>query len=227
MSVIKCGICGSKGASLDDFDNLFCGTCKATGSRGLDGADYWEPDESWTGDELDGHHGIDKNQEGDGDGGSEGREDDEEVEGEDEGEGRESESEGDGEPDDGQTDDDFEIVFEARDYQHESEGQDGFPDPVSIVVDSVGKLLPAIRWLRDITSLRDGKPIGLDEAREAITAVAKDNKRIEVKDVPQQSSNIVLTAATFANVVAREFTPPTPEEQEKAEKEKEKNNEAA
>lgn len=224
MKNIECGICGSTAVTRDSFDNLSCNGCRATGTVGLDGENYWEPDESWTGEELDGHHGFgqhDNGEEGDGNGQSMGENDEDlgEIEeeapsygdGDDEDDGEGAEGEG-----------DFEIVFEARDYEHESEGQDGFPDPVSIVVDGVGKLLPAVRWLRDITSLRDGKPIGLDEARDAITAVAKENKRIEVKDVPAEASNIVLTAATFANVVAREYTPPAPEEAEGEKKEEAK-----
>lgn len=233
MKDIECGICHSTAVTRDKYDNLSCAGCRATGTVGLDGENYWEPDEAWTGEELDGHHGYgqhDNDNEGNGSGQSIGENDEDlgeieedapsygDGEGDDEGDG-----EGEGEPKDG----DFEIVFESRDYEHESEGQDGFPDPVSIVVDGVGKLLPAVRWLRDITSLRDGKPIGLEEARDAITAVAKENKRIEVKDVPAEASNIVLTAATFSNVVAREFTPPTPEEQEALAKEKEKKEEAA
>jgi len=207
-----CGICGAGGISVDDFDNLYCGSCKATGTRDLHGTDYWEPDESFTEDGFEGDHGYGGQRQGDEDQAEdqqeygEGDQPEDEGDGEDEGEGQQ--------PEDG----DFEIVFEARDYQHDGENQDGFPDPVSIVVDSVGKLLPAVRWLRDLTSMRDGQPIGLDESRDAITAVAKNDKRIEVKDVPQEAANIILTAASFAGVNAREYTPPTEEENKEEER---------
>jgi hypothetical protein len=201
MADVKCGICGA-GGSIDDFDNLYCGTCKATGTRGIDGADYWEPDETWTDDGMEGEHKRAKHRGGE-------AEDHPDEELEDEGDG-DDENEDDGDENEGQgegSEDDFDIVFEARDYQHDSDNQDAFADPISIVVDGVGKLLPAVRWLRDLTSLRDGKPIGLEEAKAAMVAVAKEDKRIEVKDVPAEASNLVLSAATFANVLAREHTP--------------------
>lgn len=193
---VTCGVCGAS-AAIDDFDNLFCGSCKATGTRGIDGADYWEPDETWTDDGMEGEHKMgQRGKEG------EGREEEIEDEAQDEPD-EEDEAEGGSEDDES----DFEIVFEARDYEHDGENQDGFPDPISIVVDGVGKLLPAVRWLRDLTSLRDGRPIGLEEAKAAMMAVAKEDKRIEVKDVPAEASNLVLTAANFANVLAREHAP--------------------
>jgi hypothetical protein len=231
MSKNNCGICGAAGISVDDFDNLFCGGCKATGTVGLDGAHYWEPDESWDDEGMEGEHRHGGKREGDEDQSDEsgeygeGEEEDEgEGEGEDEGEGDEDEDDNSENYQEGDGEGDFEIVFESRDYEHDGENQDGFPDPVSIVVDGIGKLLPAVRWLRDLTSMRDGRPIGLEEARDAITAVAKEDKRIEVKDVPSEASNIVMAAATFAGVAAREYTPPTPEEQEMLDKEKEKEN---
>lgn len=205
MTSVTCGVCGA-GASLDSFDNLTCNSCKATGTRSIDGSDFWEPSENWSKEGMEGEHKY---------GGQNGN--DEEYDGaEDEvevGEADEdSDGDGDGE-DEGQPEGDFEIVFEARDYEHDGENQDAFPDPISIVVDGVGKLLPAVRWLRDLTSLRDGKPIGLDEAKAAMVAVAKEDKRIEVKDVPAEASNLVLTAANFANVLAREHHPNPPEEE--------------
>lgn len=208
MSADKCGICGASGISIDDFDNLSCPNCKATGTRDVQGNDFWEPDESFTEDGFEGDHGRGGQIQGDEDQAEEDQQDDGEGDEQDEDQDEGDEDEGEG------GEGDFEIVFEARDYEHDGENQDGFPDPVSIVVDGVGKLLPAVRWLRDLTSMRDGKPIGLEEARDAITAVAKDDKRIEVKDVPSEAANIVLTASAFAGVAAREYTPPTPEEKE-------------
>lgn len=215
MGAETCGICGATGFSIDEHDNLFCSSCKATGTRGLDGEDYWEPGESWTDDELDGHHGFGEAEEGEGEGEQHHiGEDDEYVEHDDdvqapgaEGDG-DDEEEGEGNPDEGDGgDEEFDIEIEARDYYQGSDNEDGFPDPVSIVVDGCGKLLPAVRWLRDLTSMRDGKPIGLEEAKGAMTAVVKENKRIEVKDVPSEAASLVLTAASFANVLAREYTP--------------------
>lgn len=198
MASVTCGIC-KNAASIDDFDNLYCGTCKATGTRSIDGADYWEPDETWTDDGMEGEHKLGNQQGGEGEG-----EQEQVGVGEDEAED-EGDDEAPAEADEGE--EGFEIVFEARDYEHDGEDQDGFPDPISIVVDGVGKLLPGVRWLRDLTALRDGKPIGLDEAKVAMVAVAKEDKRIEVKDVPAHAANLILTAAGFANVLAREHHP--------------------